>query len=215
MENNNITTIPAGAFKHLDNLERLVLRANQLTEIKRGAFDGLKSLETLRLNDNKITRLQSCLLRGLTKLRHLHLRNNSISSLDNDVFSPTPLLHSLDLSFNRLTTLNFELFENLHDLRGTFTVWGNPFECTCHLYDALMLLHDMYRYLGGRFHINMGHCDKNVRLHAIIFWLGLDQARRAMNCPTPTPITYTWPTVSLEMLLDMRKAKVPKADRAK
>ncbi|XP_062915783.1 lumican-like isoform X1 [Mobula hypostoma] len=130
LQNNQLTSIPNGAFENATNLQWLVLDDNQITNSKIGkkAFAKLKSLKRLYMNKNNLTEVVHNLpkslvelklssnkiskignsLRGLENLTTLVLEDNKLTDVGGALNNLKSLTY-LDLSMNELTKLPDEL----------------------------------------------------------------------------------------------------------
>ena len=120
-----MTTLPAGVFDGLANLETLIMYRNSLKELPAGVFDGLRDLRHLNIFDNSLSELPPGVFDGLANLRRLVISVNALSALPGDVFDGLSNLRQLFLSENALETIPDGLFEDLAHLE---LLWlhGNP-----------------------------------------------------------------------------------------
>ena len=108
--NKGITTLKAGDFAGLTDLEELLLNQNSLDELPAQVFSGLTKVRFLRLDGNDLTTLPEDVFSGLTELESLLLQENELRSLRADAFSGLTGLQELDISGNDLTALPDRLF---------------------------------------------------------------------------------------------------------
>ncbi|XP_028650055.1 leucine-rich repeat-containing G-protein coupled receptor 4 [Erpetoichthys calabaricus] len=137
---NNITELPAQAFKNLPYLEELRLAGNDLSFIHPDALSGLHqlkvlmlqnnqlktvpsealkgriSLQSLRLDANHITSVPEESFEGLVQLRHLWLDDNSLTEVPVKPLSNLPSLQALTLALNRIAYIPDLAFSNLSSL---------------------------------------------------------------------------------------------------
>ncbi|KAG2462523.1 LGR4 protein, partial [Polypterus senegalus] len=137
---NNITELPAQAFKNLPYLEELRLAGNDLSFIHPDALSGLYqlkvlmlqnnqlktvpsealkgriSLQSLRLDANHITSVPEESFEGLVQLRHLWLDDNSLTEVPVKPLSNLPSLQALTLALNRIAYIPDLAFSNLSSL---------------------------------------------------------------------------------------------------
>lgn len=113
-----LTSLPAGIFTGLTNLQKLDLSGNQLTSLPAGVFTGLTSLQDLCLVGNQLTTLPDSIFTGLTSLQKLHLDSNNLTTLPDGVFAGLTSLLWLSLLNNQLTTLPAGIFTGLTSLQG-------------------------------------------------------------------------------------------------
>ena len=121
---NQLTTLPEGAFEGLASLQEMSLQRNQLTALSKGAFKGLRSLRDLRLYNNQLTTLHEGAFDDLGLLRDLRLDNNQLTNLPEGAFEGLASLRWLYLDNNQFTTLPVGTLENLASLRG-LSLYGN------------------------------------------------------------------------------------------
>ena len=127
MQDNDLTTLPAGIFNELTSLTRLDLGVNDLSTLPVGIFDGLTSLTELDLGSNDLSTLPAGIFDELTSLTELDLGDNDLSLLPAGIFDELTSLTRLSLSSNDLSTLPDGLFDELAglSLRGLF-LQSNP-----------------------------------------------------------------------------------------
>ncbi len=116
-----ITSIPAGAFDQLTQLNTLILDAaspaNTFTSLPDGVFDNLTSLTLLNLAQNDMTSLPDGVFDNLTSLESLNLnRIYNLSSLPVDVFDQLTSLTSLSMAGLKPTYLPDGIFSSLSSL---------------------------------------------------------------------------------------------------
>merc|ERR1719479_477809 len=128
LNRNEITSLQAGVFDHLTQLRFLNLYSNKITSLEAGVFDHLTQLHGLFLGDNEISSIEAGVFDHLTQLQGLHLQFNEISSLPAGVFDHLTQLQYLELKDNKLTALPAGVFDHLGKIRW-LTLFGNPWEC--------------------------------------------------------------------------------------
>lgn len=117
---NKVTVLHNNSFGNLSNLEILNFCRNHISVIHQGAFVGLSKLKQLFLCRNKIVQLHPDIFIPLSNLKILNLQDNSISSFD----VPQP----------------FHL--------ESITLHGNPWNCTCSLFNLQNWLNTSHVMLG-------------------------------------------------------------------
>uniref|UniRef100_A0A8C6KRP6 Slit homolog 3 (Drosophila) n=1 Tax=Nothobranchius furzeri TaxID=105023 RepID=A0A8C6KRP6_NOTFU len=132
LEQNQIKSVPAGAFTAYKKLKRIDLSKNQISDIAADAFSGLRSLTSLVLYGNKITELPKGIFDGLVSLQLLLLNANKINCLRVNAFQDLQNLNLLSLYDNKMQTISKGLFTPLRSIK-TLHLAQNPFMCDCHL----------------------------------------------------------------------------------
>ena len=113
----SITSLKAGDFAGLTNLEHLRLDNNQLSTLPAGIFNGLTNLQRLDLDTNQFSTLPESIFNGLTSLKFLGLSSNyQLSTLPAGIFSGLTSLEQLYLSWNKFSTLPEGIFNGLTSL---------------------------------------------------------------------------------------------------
>ncbi|MEE6476698.1 hypothetical protein FKM82_011185 [Ascaphus truei] len=110
----------------------LDLRFNRIKDIQPGAFKHLKNLNTLLLNNNQIKRLPSGAFQDLENLKYLYLYKNEIQSIDKQAFKGLASLEQLFLHNNRITHLVPGTFSQLESMRR-LRLDSNALHCDCEI----------------------------------------------------------------------------------
>ncbi|MEE6476697.1 hypothetical protein FKM82_011185 [Ascaphus truei] len=110
----------------------LDLRFNRIKDIQPGAFKHLKNLNTLLLNNNQIKRLPSGAFQDLENLKYLYLHFNHIETLEPEAFHHLPKLERLFLHNNRITHLVPGTFSQLESMRR-LRLDSNALHCDCEI----------------------------------------------------------------------------------
>ena len=100
LDNNDLTTLPAGVFAGSTTLTTLYMGSNDLTTLSNGVFGGLTALKSLYLNDNRLTTLSAGAFAGLGAMTKLRLNSNDLTTLTDDVIEPLTALTGLWLGDN-------------------------------------------------------------------------------------------------------------------
>ena len=90
----------------------------RLTSLKAGDFDGLANMQTLWLSENQLASLPDGIFDGLTRLKFLTLRDNRLTALPLGVFNGLASLLDLSLGQNQLVSLREGLFDGPTRLEG-------------------------------------------------------------------------------------------------
>ncbi|XP_030641118.1 MAP kinase-activated protein kinase 2-like [Chanos chanos] len=99
LNHNNISLIPADAFRGMDNLTTLLLYRNAIQEVGK-ALQGLPLLNVLDLRGNRLRKVPD----GLPeRLSQLYLEFNLIEAVPDNFLSLRPALQFVRLAHNRLT----------------------------------------------------------------------------------------------------------------
>jgi hypothetical protein len=98
--NRKMTTLQAGDFQNLPNLEILNVTGNPITELPYGVFDNLPKLKTLVMFRTKLTQLPDDFLEGMDDLENLHIFANPFTTI------PEPVLQRL-AAMTHLRVLDF------------------------------------------------------------------------------------------------------------
>ncbi len=152
LENRGLTSLQAGDFDGLTNLQWLGLHTNRLTSLPAEIFDELTNLQTLNLNGNWLTSLPAEIFDELTNLQTLSLSRNRLSSLPAGIFDELINLQTLNLNDNQLSSLPAGIFDNLANLQTLNLVrvsssWGYPrrsLQVSFELFEGLTNLRNLY-----------------------------------------------------------------------
>ena len=127
MPGEGVSSLQAGDFAGLTNVQILDLGRNSFTTLPAGVFSssGLPALTTLKLNSGALSSIDARAFSGLTGLQNLNLSGNDLTSLPGTVFSDLTALQALELSDNDLgPTLPAGVFSGLSSLT-TLTLQDN------------------------------------------------------------------------------------------
>ncbi|KAI8498227.1 hypothetical protein Bbelb_241710 [Branchiostoma belcheri] len=119
--NCNITTIEAGAFAKLPQVETLVIWRSNLQTLKSGAFEGMGGLKHLLLLGNNITCLETGTFDGMPELGYLYLVENQILTM------PAGVLHGLqsewlDVSMNSISHIAPGVLQDAGPVRHIYAI---------------------------------------------------------------------------------------------
>uniref|UniRef100_H2XJT9 LRRNT domain-containing protein n=1 Tax=Ciona intestinalis TaxID=7719 RepID=H2XJT9_CIOIN len=159
---NELSALPANAFRGQTKLKRLILDHNDIEKVDPACFNKLPKLLYLDISINKITKLPRRVFSRLANLKVLDLSQNSLDSVSAATFDGLRNLEALFLQNN--PTLNYipaTTFTNLPRLKYLFLygcglrsvsipdtglnvkyIWlfGNPLNCNCRLVSLAMYL---------------------------------------------------------------------------
>ena len=106
----NLTTLPAGVFDSLTNLTELQMEARALSSLPAGVFDNLTHLTDLVFSAGQLTSLPDGLFDNLTHLTDLLFSAGQLTSLPDGLFSGLTSLTTLNLFGDTLTlTVSLEI----------------------------------------------------------------------------------------------------------
>lgn len=103
LSRNQLSELPAEAFRTLTGLACLSLRVNAIQSVDENAFAGLTELKELDISDNKLALLPDNTLSHLASLQTLNLSGNQLRILGARWFEALGRLRELDVSRNSLT----------------------------------------------------------------------------------------------------------------
>lgn len=129
---NNLTSLSADYFEHLENLTSLVLDGNPVTSISSAVFEKLKNLQVLSMSHMpNLSYLSKSTFLGLDMLEVLKLNNNRhLSFIHKYLFIPLHSVSIIDLSWNSISSLHNEtIFDNSQ--LSSLNLIGNNFTCNC------------------------------------------------------------------------------------
>ncbi|XP_073530329.1 peroxidasin homolog isoform X1 [Phyllobates terribilis] len=129
---NRIKDIQAGAFRHLKNLNTLLLNNNLIKRIPSGTFQDLENLKYLYLYKNEIQSIDRQAFKGLASLEQLYLHFNHIETLEPESFDHLPKLERLFLHNNRITHLVPGTFSQLESMKR-LRLDSNSLHCDCEI----------------------------------------------------------------------------------
>lgn len=117
ISSNDLTTIPADAFRLFPYLEILNLASNKITEMREDMFHGLINLKELDLHKNQISKLNPNAFSALHNLRDLHLGDNLITNIPVELFANLTFLERLHLQKNLLNDIHPGTFTEMERLQ--------------------------------------------------------------------------------------------------
>ena len=113
-----ISSLKAGDFSGLNELEFLKLSGNGLSALPAGAFDGLSAVRELSLQTNDLSSLPDGALRGLTGPLWINMGGNEFTAFPGEALDDLGAnLTGLDLGFNDLGSLPDDAFEDFERVR--------------------------------------------------------------------------------------------------
>lgn len=110
----NITSIPAGLFQDLPNLETLRLHGN-VENISNVDLEFAQNIQFLTIN-NRLTELPVDLFVNTRKLKGVDFENNQIYYIADWIFKDLENLNSINLGNNKLTIIHRHTFSGLANL---------------------------------------------------------------------------------------------------
>ncbi|XP_035689744.1 uncharacterized protein LOC118425037 [Branchiostoma floridae] len=113
----NLQALRSGTFEGMKGLQKLLLLGNNITCLEAGAFDGLPLLRFLYLVDNQILTMAPGMLRGL-QLDWLDVSANSIWYIAPGVLQGTQTVWRVDIAENRLQSVSVDMFPELANMRS-------------------------------------------------------------------------------------------------
>ncbi|XP_019633884.1 PREDICTED: LOW QUALITY PROTEIN: uncharacterized protein LOC109477245 [Branchiostoma belcheri] len=127
LNNNNITSIPRGAFRYLNNLKVLELQNNFITseELADHAFDGLKNLKGLYMTNNLLTEVPMYLSGVSYQLKYLDLSGNPLGNVPSGIFRGFKMLKELWLRGVGISSLKKGTFRGMRNLEGLYLQYNN------------------------------------------------------------------------------------------
>ncbi|XP_066562019.1 toll-like receptor 8 [Amia ocellicauda] len=140
ISNNKLKTIPSGVYSHLpQNLTTFILSKNELISFDWKKLKHFKHLKVLNLGGNKLSCVTAHLSNYSKTLELLVLSNNYIARLTGGFLQGAKYLFYLDLSYNKMKIINeSDLFTGPDSNLKTFSLKGNPFDCTCDILDLIL-----------------------------------------------------------------------------
>jgi Leucine-rich repeat (LRR) protein len=117
LEDDGISEIQPGAFSHVPQLRKLVIRGNtKLKEIKEGVFNKL-NIATLDLSNNSIETVASRAFDDMPELLTVNLADNQLSIWDKNWFAKTPLLTRVSFQNNLIGEIPAGAFRNFQGIK--------------------------------------------------------------------------------------------------
>ncbi len=121
----NLSSLPPGIFKQLENLNFLFLQQNNLTHIENYYFQGLQNIWYINIKQNPIVACDGQSFVEFKKLRSFDLSFLLLKGLPSHSFMNMVNCLTLNLSYNALTVIESDLFVGLDRLM-VLDLRGNP-----------------------------------------------------------------------------------------
>ncbi len=102
LQDNMITFVPDGVFRHLSQCQTLHLNKNQISSIWQQTFTGLQHLENLFLQDNPISTISDKAFDSFYFIRVIWLSNTELTYVNPNLFVNLPR-HPLNFSLSSRT----------------------------------------------------------------------------------------------------------------
>lgn len=117
----SLKRVPPGIGESVLNLKSFYSRDGNIEFIDRSTFRHMKNLNDLLLEDHKLTFLPQDVFWDLKDLVYLDLSSNRIENLPKNIFSRSLILEEVLFAHNKLTHLDADLFKNnLHLVKVWF-----------------------------------------------------------------------------------------------
>ncbi len=127
---NLLSHIIAGYFKHLPKLTKIFFRKNKISSIEDHTFTGVPTVQLITLEDNRLLVIRKHTFSGLRNLKILDLFRNEIHTVEPESFVNNTALTYLDLGSNSLQTVSEWIFHPQNHPTGLkFYIDGNPLSC--------------------------------------------------------------------------------------
>ncbi len=128
---NSLTHVPAGYFKNLPNLDRILLSMNLISDVDDFAFSAVPTVTDVYLGDNELSLIRKNMFAGLFNLFELRLNSNRIHTVEPGSFNDNNALYILNLNGNSLQTLSECVFDpaNHPTNLAYFSFASNPIQC--------------------------------------------------------------------------------------
>ncbi|CAH1797596.1 unnamed protein product [Owenia fusiformis] len=149
LENNIMTKINNGSFRHLPLLKNLYMMNNSIDKLIQPAWKGLMNLETLNLSGNSFRKLGTYWF--TLPIQNLIIdENKALSEMEMNTF--TSQMQSLSIRFCNISQLNKEIFWTTSRI-GTIDFSGNPLH---HIESGT------FKYINGLENIIIDQCDLTI-----------------------------------------------------
>lgn len=123
-----VNQIEDGIFKGT-NIVSVEFNENALTTIKAGNFENMKELEDVTFSKNKITTIEEGAFRNLPKLVEVSITHEKIATVNPKWFVSCPLLTTVNLSFNKIKVVPSSAFNFFNqNLNPDINLEGNEID---------------------------------------------------------------------------------------
>ncbi|XP_065285038.1 leucine-rich repeat-containing protein 24-like isoform X5 [Dermacentor albipictus] len=117
-------------FNGMSRLNRLVIEHTKMGRLEDRALAGLNEVQKVVLKANELKSLRRSYFPQLAaRLAHLDFSDNELTSLPSDMFQNMPVLESVTLSRNHFQTLSPEPWKPMLGQLRLVTLDGNPIDC--------------------------------------------------------------------------------------
>lgn len=132
LNNNQLTDLPDGLFKHNNRFQKLDIFSNKLRSFSAAKL-GIRYLLDLEIQDNEVETVDV----RLCKIFKLNLSNNRIKILNDSMFADNPYLTTVNLGDNRIDHISSTTFKGLKTVFSIFLHNCSLHSLPGHLFDDM------------------------------------------------------------------------------